>query len=177
MIEVKKYVDTQRVEAPSHPAIDVGGHVRIYGRLKSFNNKRFVSVHFIRPVEDFNEVNFHMLEAAAVHLYFTRGAKGGSGGGAGGEAGGDGMFVDGAGGGGDGFDGGAGVPKLGKVSPGAQRLFTHMMNVPGGNEGVHVQVLSSGTGMSAREVLAALDELYQQGVVYTTVDDETWAVV
>lgn len=167
---MKKYVDTQRVEAPSDPAIDVGGHVRVYGRLKSFNGKRFVSVHSIRAVTDFNEVGFHLLEAAAVHLLLTRGPLNKEGGGGGG----DGMFVEGGGGY---QDAGAGVPKLGDVSAGAHRLFNHMLNVPGGNEGVHLQVLSNGSGMSAREVLAAADELFQQGVIYTTVDDETWAVV
>ena len=170
---MKKYVDTQRVEAPTDPAITIGGHVRIYGRLKSFNNKRFVSVHFIRAVEDFNEVGFHLLEAAAVHLHFTKGPLGKSGGGGGG-GGGDGMFVEGDGGY---QDAGAGVPKLGNVSAAAQKLFNHMLNVPGGNEGVHYQVLSSGSGMSVRDVLAAADELFQQGVIYPTVDDETWAVV
>lgn len=127
-------------------------------------------MHFIRAVEDFNEVNFHLLEATAVHLYLTKGAKAGGGAGAGGDS----MFVEG----GAGYaDAGAGVPKLGNVSAAAQRLFNHMLNVPGGNEGVHYQVLSSSLGMSAREVLAAADELFQQGVIYTTIDDETWAVV
>lgn len=175
-MEVKKYVDSQRVEAPSDPAIDVGAHVRVYGRLKSFNNKRFVSVHFIRPVEDYNEVGFHLLEAAAVHLYHTKGPLGKAAGGAA-AGGGDGMFVDG-GGAGAGYEGaGAAVPKLGNVSGAAQRLYNHLLNVPGGNEGVHVDVLSSGLGMSVREVHAAGDELFQQGVIYVTVDDETWAPV
>lgn len=134
-----------------------------------------MSVHFIRPVEDFNEVSFHLLEAAAVHLYLTKGPVGKSGGGGGG--GGDGMFVEGGGGGADYADAGAGVPKLGNVSASAQRLFNHMLNVPGGNEGVHFNTLSSGSGMSLREVQAAADELFQQSVIYATIDDETWAVV
>ncbi|SPN99591.1 uncharacterized protein DNG_02443 [Cephalotrichum gorgonifer] len=185
VIEVKKYVDSDRTEAPSDPAIDVGGYVRCYGRLRAFNGKRYVSVHFIRAVTNYDEVNYHLLEAAAVHLYFTKGpaAKGAAAGGGGG----DGMFVDsGAGGyhdgagaahGGGAASGGAGVAKLGNVSPAAQRLFNHMLNAPGGNEGVHLQVLSSGSGMSAREVLSAADELLGQGVIYPTVDDETWAVL
>lgn len=182
VIEVKKYIDSERTEAPSDPTIDVDAYVRVYGRLKSFNSKRYVSVHFIRAVTDFDEVSFHLLEAAAVHLYFTKGGanKGGAGAGAG--AGADSMFVDGgAGAGGNNAaaaqGGGAGVAKLGNVSAAAQRLFNHMVNAPGGNEGVHLQVLSSGSGMSAREVLAAADELLGQGVIYPTVDDETWAVL
>lgn len=178
VIEVKKYVDAERVEAPSDPRIDVGAYVRVYGRLKSFNGKRYVSVHFIRAVEDFDEVGYHLLEATAVHLHFTRGTLGKEGG----AAGGDGMFVEGGNFqdtamGGAGAGSGA-VAKLGgNVSQSAQRLFNHMLSVPGGNEGVHLQVLSSGSGMTSREVLAAADELLGQGVIYPTVDDETWAVL
>lgn len=180
VIEVKKYVDAERVEAPSDPNIDVGAYVRVYGRLKSFNGKRYVSVHFIRAVTEFDEVGYHLLEATAVHLHFTRGALGKEGA----AAGGDGMFVEGAGfqdsamGGAGAGGGGSAVAKLGgNVSSSAQRLFNHMLSVPGGNEGVHLQVLSTGSGMTSREVLAAADELLGQGVIYPTVDDETWAVL
>lgn len=136
-------------------------------------------MHFIRAVDQFDEVGYHLLEATAVHLHFTRGPLGGKEGGAGG----DGMFVEGgnfqdSAMGGAGAGGGGAAAKLGgNVSQSAQRLFSHMLSVPGGNEGVHLQVLSSGSGMTSREVLAAADELLGQGVIYPTVDDETWAVL
>jgi len=50
-----------------------GEYLRVFGRLKAFNNKRHVAAHVIRPITDYNEGQYHLLEATAVHLYFTRG--------------------------------------------------------------------------------------------------------
>jgi hypothetical protein len=158
--------------------------VRIYGRLKQFSGRRFIGALVIRPVPDYNEVQYHLLEAAAVHLYFTRGALGGQQGG--GDGGGDSMFVDtdynngGAGGGmgvGGGGGGAGGGSKLVGCSPAAHKMYNFLLKTPGGNEGVHLQAIASDSGLSVRDVLAASDELLGQGVIYTTVDDETWAVL
>ncbi|GKT47467.1 replication factor A protein 3 [Colletotrichum spaethianum] len=186
LIEVKKWVDTDKKD-DADANLELDGHVRVWGRLKSFNGKRHVGAHFIRPVTDFNEVNYHLLEATYVHLYFTKGPLNGAGGadganGAGGGGGGDGMFVDG----GDSYGGGAGTGaggnsaqagKLRGCSPAAQKMFNFINNAPGGNEGVHLNQISSGAGISMRDVLAAADELLGQGLIYTTIDDETWAIL
>jgi replication factor A2 len=50
-----------------------GVYVRVIGSLKSFNNKRSVNAQVLRKVEDFNEIQYHLLEAVYVHLYHTRG--------------------------------------------------------------------------------------------------------
>lgn len=154
------------------PGYELDSHVRIWGRLKSFSNKRHVGAHVIRPVTDFNEVNYHMLEATYVHLYFTKGPLGQ--GGAGGD--GDSMFVDGGGY----NDGGntAQIPnKLSGCTPLAKKMFNFMNNTPGSNEGVHLNVITNQAAMSTRDVLTAADELLGQGLIYTTVDDETWAIL
>ncbi|CCT65129.1 related to single-stranded DNA binding protein 30K chain [Fusarium fujikuroi] len=174
MIEVKKWIDVDKQD-DADPGFEVESHVRIWGRLKSFNNKRHVGAHVIRPVADFNEVNYHMLEAAYVHLYFTKGPLGGQGG-ANGD--GDSMFVDGGGyndnGGGN---AGQAPTKLAGCSGLAKKMFNFMNDTPGGNEGVHLNVITNSTGMSVRDALTAADELLGQGLVYTTVDDETWAIL
>jgi hypothetical protein len=173
-IEVKKWIDVDKAD-DSDPGFELESHVRIWGRLKSFNNKRHVGAHVIRPVADFNEVNYHMLEATYVHLYFTKGPIGGQGGGANGD---DGMFVDGGN-----YNDNAGGntsqshTKIAGCSPLAKKMFTFMSETPGGNEGVHVNIITSSTGMSVRDALTAADELLGQGLIYTTVDDETWAVL
>ncbi|KAF6833475.1 hypothetical protein CPLU01_05513 [Colletotrichum plurivorum] len=184
LIEVKKWVDTDKKD-DADSNLEIEGHVRVWGRLKSFNGKRHVGAHFIRPVTDFNEVNYHLLEATYVHLYFTQGPPGGgnaaNGGGAG--AGGDSMFVDGndsyGGGGGAGQAGGnsAHAGKLRGCSPNAQKMFNFINNSPGGNEGVHINQIATQAGMSVREVVGASDELLGQGLIYTTIDDETWAIL
>ncbi|KAJ9132523.1 Replication factor A protein 2 [Pleurostoma richardsiae] len=182
LIDVKKWVDADKQE-DADPKYEPDQYVRVWGRLKSFNGKRHVGAHFMRAVEDFNEVNYHLLEATYVHLYFVNkdrhGGSGGAGAGADGHAagdGGDGMFVDQYGGAGSG-GGAAGPAKLNSCSGAAQRMFNFVNNSPGGNEGVHLNMIASGTGMSVREVLGAADELLGQGMIYTTIDDETWAIL
>lgn len=171
-IEVKKWIDADKQEEGDQ-GYELDSHVRVWGRLKSFNNKRHVGAHVIRPVADFNEVNYHMLEATYVHLFFTKGPLGQNGA----AANGDSMFVDG----GAGYNGAAnGNPannKLSGCSPGSKKMFNFMSSTSGGNEGFHLNVLTSSTGMSVRDILTAADELLSQGLIYTTVDDETWAIL
>ncbi|KND93127.1 Replication factor A protein 2 [Tolypocladium ophioglossoides CBS 100239] len=177
-IEVKKWIDADKQD-DADPGFELDSHVRVWGRLKSFSNKRHVGAHVIRPVADFNEVNYHLLEATYVHLFFTRGPPGGQNGAA---ANGDSMFVDGGAGGGYGNETGGGnagqIPsKLSTCSAPAKKMYNFMNNTPGGNEGIHLNVITSSTGMTVRDVLTGADELLGQGLIYTTVDDETWAIL
>jgi replication factor A2 len=45
----------------------------VVGLLKSFHDKRSIAAYLIRPVQDFNEITHHFLEAIQTHLYNTRG--------------------------------------------------------------------------------------------------------
>ena len=189
-IDVKKWVDAERSgddDAGGQQQFTEDQYVRVWGRLKSFNQKKHVGAHFIRAIEDYNEVNYHLVEAAYVHLYITKGPP------VPGQegqqqqqqqkqqqqqAGGDSMFVDdGYGAGGGGGDEESQQAKLARASPAARKVFQYLNNTPGGNEGVNVHVIAQGTHMSTREVFTAADELNQSGLVYTTVDDETFAIL
>lgn len=174
-VEVKKWIDADKQD-DAGVEFELDAHVRVWGRLKSFSNKRHVGAHVIRPVQDFNEVNYHLLEATYVHLYYTRGPIGANGA----AADGDSMFVDG--GGYNNNDAGGGnasqMPsKLSGCTAVGKKMFNFMNNTPGGNEGIHLNIISSSSGMSVRDVLTAADELLGQGLIYTTVDDETWAIL
>ncbi|KAK0629727.1 hypothetical protein B0T17DRAFT_506250 [Bombardia bombarda] len=180
LMDVKKWVDAEKSDDDNNadPKFAPGTYVRVWGRLKSFNGKKHVGAHFIRAIDDFNEVNYHLLEATYSHLYFTKGvpqqqANGG-------DAGGDSMFVD------NGYAGtnaaaagtsGAGNEKLAGCTRNARVMYDFINNSPGGNEGLHLNQIASGTGLSVRDVLSAADELLGNGVVYTTIDDETWAIL
>ncbi|ORY65313.1 uncharacterized protein BCR38DRAFT_484754 [Pseudomassariella vexata] len=173
MLEVKQWLDVDKQD-DSKPSFALDQYVRVWGRLKSFNNNRHVGAHVIKPVTDFNEVNYHLLEATYVHLFFTKGAPGAAGGDAGGD--GDSMFVDGGyGGGADG--GGASEDKLRNISAKGKKFYHWLFNANGGNEGLNVHVISQGTGMSIQDVLAASEELISPGLIYTTVDDDTFAIL
>lgn len=151
--------------------------MRVWGRLKAFNDKRHVGAHIIRPITDFNEVNMHLLEATAVHLFFTRGPpyalKGAKT-----EDGGDGMFVGGYAGGANGADGGDASRQLPRnTSATAKRVFALLQAAPQNNEGLHVHNIAAQLNIPTNEVFKAGDELLGNGLIYTTVDDETWAVL
>lgn len=186
-IDVKKWIDAERDAGGEDGgnAFSEDQYVRVWGRLKGFSGKNHVGAHFIRAVEDYNEVNYHLVEAAYVHLYITKGPP--EAGAAAQQkqagAGGDSMFVDdgygGGGGGGAGGGGGDGSrqQKLAGVGAPAKKVFGFLENTPGGNEGVNVHLIAQGTRMSAREVFTALEELSQCGLVYTTIDDDTFAIL
>jgi replication factor A2 len=176
IVEVKQWIDSDtnqdKMEVESNkPKLVEDGYCRVWGRLKAFNNKRHVGAHIIRPITDFNEINYHLLEATAVHLFFTRGpppnaqSNGHKNGAANGVDGGRHEVASGA----DGV--------LGNVSPLARRIFTTLKNTPQSNEGLHVQMVASQMGMPVSDVYKGAEELLAVGVIFTTVDDNTWAVL
>lgn len=177
-IDVKKWVDAERAD-DNDPKFAPDTYVRVYGRLKTFNSKKHLGANFMRAIEDYNEVNYHMLEATYVHLYLTKGPPGqhggggGNAGGGGNGAGGDNMFVEG----GYGTGGAGGNSRLASCSRPAQAMYNYLNNSPGGNEGLHLNVIANGTGMPVRDVMNAADELLGNGMIYTTMDDETWAIL
>lgn len=173
-VEVKKWIDLDKQD-DAEVVFELDSHVRVWGRLKSFSNKRHVGAHVIRPIPDFNEVNYHLLEAAYVHLFYTRGPLGANGA----PADGDSMFVDGGGYNNDAGGGNVGqIPtKLSSCSAMSKKMYHFLDKAPGGNEGIHLHVITSSTGMSVRDVLTAADELLGQGLIFTPIDDETWAVL
>lgn len=117
----------------------------------------------------------HLLEATYSHLYFTRGPPESLQQNSDGNAmdtGGNSMFVDAPG------HGNAGGLAAGKhMSPLARKVFNHLAAVPQNNEGLHAQVIAAQIGLPVNDVFKAGDELLGIGVIFTTVDDETWAVL
>lgn len=56
-----------------------GVYVRVVGHLRAFQQKRSIMAFRIQPIDDWNEITFHLLEAIHVHLFNTRGPLEGSG--------------------------------------------------------------------------------------------------
>ncbi|KAI1813206.1 replication protein A, subunit RPA32 [Poronia punctata] len=169
VIEVKQWLDADKGE--SDPAFKEEDYVRVWGRLKSFSNKRHIGAHVIKPVRDFNEVNYHLLEATYVHLYFTRGgvpggaAAGGMGAGGGGGDGGDSMFVDGGNG------------SYNSYTAKAKRMYDYLRKSGASTEGVNIHVIARESGMTVQEVMGAAEELLGYGTIYSTIDDETFGIL
>ncbi|KAK6828596.1 replication factor A2 [Apiospora arundinis] len=177
IIEVKQWLDADKQddENSAKHAFPLDSYVRVWGRVKSFNNKRHVGAHVIKPVTDYNEVQYHLLEATYCHLFFTKGAAGAGGDGNAAGGGNDSMFVDG----GHGASGGD-VPMsdgLRMVSAKARQVHAWLVNAEGGNEGLHANIIAQAMKMSVGDVLKCGEELTSAGVTYTTVDDETFAIL
>ncbi|KAL8712962.1 MAG: hypothetical protein Q9220_002822 [cf. Caloplaca sp. 1 TL-2023] len=183
-VEVKQWIDAEN--DPMDMARGGGGGqaksqglvenewARVWGRLKAFNNRRHVGAHVIRPVADKMDITYHLLEATYVHLYFTRGpleSKDGAGGAGikgemdGGDS--DMKMENGAG-------GGRALPSM---SASARRVLQHLKESPQNNEGLHNQHIAASLRMPVTEVMKAGDELLTQSLIFTTVDDNTWAVL
>lgn len=174
IIEVKVWVDMDAMndEGESKTKVAEQSYARVYGRLKAFGNKRHVGANVIRPIQDYNEIQYHLLEATVVHLHFTRGApeslQQGKGG-ANGAANGMGMQQDGM--------YGAERSMQSNMSPAARKVFACVKNTPQTNEGLHMQDIATRINMDVNEVLKAGEELQGLGMIYTTVDDHTWAIL
>ncbi|KAI4609086.1 hypothetical protein J4E80_008833 [Alternaria sp. BMP 0032] len=171
-VEVKQWVDSDAAEQtnPTKAKLVEGAYCRAWGKLKSFNDRRSVGATVIRPVEDMNEVSYHLLEATAVHLYFTRGPPGSAQGGA---------TTNGAGGqqqAGDGGNYGGGYDLAGYTAS-AKRVFNHLKTTPQSNEGLNQHEIAAQLGMDTTDVAKAGDDLLSGGLIYTTVDDQTWAIL
>ena len=183
-IEVKQWIDTDAVSnvmdtsnVPgnfSTPKLVENEWARVWGRLKAFNNKRHVGAHVIRPIADKMEITHHLLEATYVHLYFARGPL---------ESGG-GKPADQGGAGGGGYNGtekgsmaASRNAQLASLSVQARRVYQMLKSTPQSNEGLHVQNIAVELKLSIPEVMKAGDDLLRDSLIYTTIDDNTWAVL
>ena len=159
----------------SKPKLVENEWAHVWGRLKSFNNKRHVGAHVIRPIVDKMEIQYHLLEATYVHLYFTKGdlaaIKQEASGAANGNQ--DQAGYGGAGGGAANMNN-ASLPH---VSMNARRVYETLRNSPQNNEGLHIQHLASTMGMNLADIRKAGDELLSHSMIFTTVDDDTWALL
>jgi len=176
LVDVKQWIDSDADPETAKALPSEGQYIHVWGRLKEFNNKRHVACHVLRPITDFNEISMHLLEATAVHLYFTHGPPDSANGAVKAEGG---MFVDGGYGAtnGGGAVGGAGKKLPANTSAVGRKVFTYLQSAPQNNEGLHVHQIASTLNIPANEVFKAGDELLGNGLIYTTVDDETWAVL
>lgn len=147
----------------------------MWGRLRTFNNKRHVGAHMIRPITDFNEVSYHFLETTAVHLYFTRGPPPSV----------DnikseaslGMFVDQSRPTAGAFSTGASRRLGTNISAAARKVYNLLLSVSNNGQGMNVPSIATKLGMDLNEVFKAGEELNRSGIISPTIDDETWAVI
>jgi len=175
IVEVKQWIDSESVndqmDTDSNKSKLVeNGYCRVWGRLKAFNNKKHVGAHVIRPITDYNEINYHLLEATAVHLFFTRGPP------SAGQQGQGPTAASGANGTNGEQQYAGGGKALNNMSSIAKRIYKTLQDSQS-NEGLHVQMIASMIGVDVNEVYKGAEDLMSSGQIFTTVDDNTWAVL
>lgn len=181
-VEVKQWIDADAASdisdptSASKPKLEVNEWARVWGRLKAFNDRRHVGAHVIRPIENKMDISYHLLEATYVHLYFSRGGPE--------QFSNTGAQVKTEGGQQGMQDGGYGAGEMGmngkmmpNVSANARRVYSTLKNSPQSNEGLHVQNIAASLGLPVAEVMKAGDDLLQHSLIFTTVDDNTWAIL
>ncbi|PVI02050.1 replication protein-like protein A 32 kDa subunit [Periconia macrospinosa] len=164
-IEVKLWKDTDfdPDQGPTAGLVE-GAYCRVWGKPNNYNNKAYVLSNVIRPIVDKNEVSYHLLNATAVHLYYTRGPLNGSRGAATNR----GQQQTDANYGGETMSGYSAVTK---------QVYQFLRSTKQTNEGLHQQEIAARLGLDPAQVAKAGDELLSGGAIYTTVDDQTWAIM
>jgi replication factor A2 len=161
-IEAKQWVDSDSAANGD----DQGGssklgeqvYVRVFGKLKSFNGKRHLGASVIRPIDDLNEIQCHLLEATVVHLFYSRGPPAGPD-----------SKTNGANG------NQAPAPYKGGGVEG--RVYECIRTSVQSNEGLHVSDIAQRLNLDQQQVMAACESLSIEGKIYTTVDEYTWALL
>jgi replication factor A2 len=168
--EVKEWVRGE--PGDNRPAITENQYARVMGRPRLFQTSKQLWDTVLRPITDFNEVSYHLLEATYVHLYYTKGPinEDGLSGTTAGQSLGQTSFNTGV------QDAGPGGDMRG-LSPLARKVINVLMNSEQNNEGLHVQEIAARLGVDAAELIPAGAELQDTSKIYTTVDDETWKLL
>lgn len=63
------------------------------------------------------------------------------------------------------------------MSAAARKVYQCLKTSPQTNEGLHQHDIGARLNMEVSDVAKAGDELLSMGVIYTTVDDATWAIL
>ncbi|KAG0123711.1 hypothetical protein HOY82DRAFT_494964, partial [Tuber indicum] len=173
-LEVKQWVEATAVPDGPSQKLQPNQYVRVLGTLKAFGGKRHLGAHHIRPITDFNEIHYHLLEATAIHLHLTRGPPeqfGQTTGVMGHQMHDQGRDVAMSGMGAAVRGGGGAYYCPPNASPHCRRILDVVRSKPQHTDGTHVNTIAQMCGLSLTDVEKAIYELTEAGIAYTTIDD------
>ena len=177
-IEGRYWNDTER---PTHDesgnptsqdpdTVSTGDWARVLGQIKIVSNKRFISIQNIKKITDKNEINYHLLEATYVYLYLTKGPSESL------QSNGDAGAMQGLQTGYGQASANAANDNLKNVSVVARRVYQRLQQDQS-HEGVHLDLVARELNLDYAQVKRAAEELYNESKAFTTVDDDTYAVL
>jgi len=163
-IDVKQWRDVEAENKPN--PIENDTYVRIIGILKSYNDRRHITCVHIRPITDFHEVLYHFAEATALHLHFTRGLPNGQSNGLS-----------------NGMTNGNGDMKVSaeleaqmqehQLAPHLRQIIMTISHLSENTtEGISIQQVARTVATDVDSVKKSVDQLCEDGVLYTTIDDD-----
>ncbi|KAF9535278.1 hypothetical protein CPB83DRAFT_1641 [Crepidotus variabilis] len=173
LIEARRWIASTDEDGTPKDEIAEQRYIRVTGGLKSFGKKRYVNITSIRPISNSHEIYFHLLETMTVYLTLTRGSP---------HKGADGPVVKG--------EGGSSIANYSSQNAAAMEQFSNLpafkrsivqyiLSQATREEGIHVGVIARAIGSSeadANQISQALDELMDEGIVFTTIDDSHFNV-
>ncbi|KAI9262212.1 hypothetical protein BDA99DRAFT_70499 [Phascolomyces articulosus] len=156
-VDVRHWIDQTETAEDAQKRADLVEdlYVRVFGRLNNFNNRVSVVAHNIRPIKDFNEINYHFIDTTLTHVKFTNTEGAGNSD--------DAMMID----------SGAGAPSaLGNALH--DKIIDIIKEYHELEEGASVHQIISRLGNSVNEtdIRNSIEYLINEGHCYTTVDDE-----
>ncbi len=166
-------------------------YIRVIGQLKSFNSKRYINAHNIRPITDFMEVYFHQLETITISMFMEHGPPPNGQEKVKGEGKVNGSSADAYKSPSASMNANAG--KWAKLPPVQRKIIEHMLAQPPTSEGINVATIACAIGGDAKtirsvkipnglfkcsicSVSAALDALMDDGHIFSTIDDSHFKV-
>jgi replication factor A2 len=63
------------------------------------------------------------------------------------------------------------------MGPVAKKVYSLLRTEPQDDTGLHMQVIASKLNMPATEIAKAGEELLGGGVIFSTMDEQTWAIL
>ncbi|TDL21528.1 replication protein A, subunit RPA32 [Rickenella mellea] len=150
-------------------------YIRVTGTLKNFGNKRYITATHIKPLKEPYEIFFHLFDAMTVTLALQRGpppkpgeASRAAAPGANGTTSAS-AYTSSAptGAANDPF---AGLPPL------QRKIVEFIKAQPHSDEGVHVAAIARAVATDAHKISEALDQLMDDGHVFSTIDESHFCV-
>ncbi|KAL0946592.1 hypothetical protein HGRIS_012793 [Hohenbuehelia grisea] len=177
-IEARYWIDASEGDANKMDGVEENMYVRVTGSIKSFGNKRYVNATHIRVCTDPHEAIFHTMEAMTASLIAERGAPP--------RPGQEGQRVNGS----TGHPGPSGTSaysnQQSSVSiqhfaslPAIPRRIAEFMaaeeykrrDTPEAADGINIGAIARAIGGDAVKISAALDHLMDEGLIFTTSDE------
>ncbi|KAF9053750.1 nucleic acid-binding protein [Hymenopellis radicata] len=145
-------------------------YIRVIGQLKSFNSKRYINAHNIRPITDFMEVYFHQLETITISMFMEHAPP---------PTGQEQVKVGGSSA--DAYKSpsasvNANSGKWAKLPPMQRQIIEQMLAQPATSEGINVGTIARAIGGDAKTISVALDALMDDGHIFSTIDDSHFKV-